>query len=95
MTHEKISSLVYGHSLSLATPCTKMEYICRLQSGVRLLRKRGEKYVIYVAKANIPHFRNSGRMGTSFGCSDVWDSFGWVSVIYDWSMVFKGTISQS
>ena len=98
MTHEKVSSLVYGHALSdsLATLCTKMQYICRLQSAVRVLRKCGwGKHVNYVAKANNPHFRNSGRMSTSFGCSDIWDSFGWASVIYDWLMVFKATINQS
>lgn len=95
MTQEMVSSLVNGHTLSLAAPCTKIQYICRLQSTVRLLRKRGEKDVIYVAKANVPHFRNSRRMGASLGCSDVWDSFWWASVIYDWSMVLKATINQS
>ena len=30
--------------------------------------------------------------GTSFGCSVFFGSFGWTSVTYDWSMVFKATI---
>ena len=95
MTQEKISSLVYGHPLSLATPFTKMQYLCRLQSTGRVLRKCGGKHVNYVAKANIPHFRNLGRMGTGFGCSDLWDRLGWTSVSYDWLMVFKAAINQS
>ena len=62
MTQEKVSSLVYGHAPSLETPYTKMQYICRLQSTLRVLRKCGwGKHVNYVAKANIPTSETQGQ----------------------------------
>ena len=84
----------------LASPIS-MDLVLRKRISVKVYKRQSWKDSLLKKITRVSTFilfatpETLRGMGTSFLREDFLGSFGWTSVSYDWSMVFKANINQS